>query len=164
MLYSFEPVIDYDCEVLILGTMPGEESLRRQQYYGYSRNHFWKIIFALFGYEVNEDYEAKKMFLHAHHIALWDVVQACDRQGSSDSNIKNVVANDFKGLYESYPRLKYIYFNGKKAQQLYERYVLKYCDNKQLTFTVLPSTSPAHAVAFEIKLAQWKVILESLTK
>lgn len=79
MIKGFEPIIDDNCEVLILGTMPGSESLRKQEYYAYERNQFWKIVFSLFGEEYTESYEDKKIFLLKNHIAVWDVLQSCDR-------------------------------------------------------------------------------------
>lgn len=161
MLTGFEPIIDRDCEILILGSMPGEESLRKQQYYGYKRNHFWKIIFALFGQQQVDDYETKKAFLLQHHIALWDVIEQCNREGSSDSNIKNVVPNDFKTLFENYPKLKRVCFNGKKAHELYNRYVLQGVNEDRFIYIVLPSTSPANTTSFEQKLSEWKKVTDN---
>ena len=41
---SFPPLIDEDSEILVLGTMPGDDSLRLNQYYASSNNSFWKIV------------------------------------------------------------------------------------------------------------------------
>ena len=41
---SFEPVVNENTKILILGTIPGIASLKNQEYYGNPRNHFWKII------------------------------------------------------------------------------------------------------------------------
>ena len=77
-IYSFEPIADENCKVLILGTMPSVVSLERQQYYGFGRNDFWKIIYAVFGRKPDEDYELRKAFLLEQHIALWDVLESCE--------------------------------------------------------------------------------------
>lgn len=125
MINSFSPIIDEKCEILILGTMLGAESLRKKQYYGYGRNDFWKIIFSLFDKELSNDYEEKKAFLLENKIALWDVIKKCERETSSDAKIKNPTANDFSSLFIDYPNLKCIYFNGKKAEALYKKLVSK---------------------------------------
>lgn len=160
MIEGFDPIIDKNCEILILGTMPGEESLKKQEYYAFERNQFWKVIFSIFGEEMDDDnYESKKAFLLNNKIAIWDVLKSCDRENSSDSNIKNPVANDFKSLYIKYPNLKSIYFNGRKAEVLYKRLVVKNVNKDDLSLFNLPSTSPANAVKLEDKENEWRRIL-----
>jgi len=89
---SFPPIADSSCVCLILGSMPGEESLRRQQYYGHPRNAFWRIINENLP---NRSYEDRCSFLLAHGIALWDVLKSAHRQGSLDSAIRNEKPNEF---------------------------------------------------------------------
>lgn len=162
-IHSFEPVVDENCGVLILGTMPGVMSLRKQQYYGFERNAFWRIIYALFGLEPDEDYQLRKAFLLRHGIALWDVLRACEREGSSDSDIRNPEPNDFAGLFERYPSIKYVCFNGGPASRLYRRFVtMQGIGGAEKEFFVLPSTSPAYTIPFEDKLEQWKLLLKLL--
>lgn len=124
-IYSFEPVVDKNCKLLILGTMPGVMSLKKQQYYGFQRNAFWRIVYNLFDDEPNEDYRMRKEFLLRHGIALWDVLKACEREGSSDSDIRNPEPNDFEGFYKMYPSIRHVCFNGGPAARLYQRYVGK---------------------------------------
>lgn len=163
MIYSFPPIIDGNCRVLLLGTMPGAESLRRQQYYGYDHNAFWRIIYKLFGKEPDEDYEMRKAFLLQHSIAVWDVLQACEREGSSDSKIRNPVPNDFSGLYLQYPNIKSVCFNGGTARRLYSRFVEKRgVTAPHIAFHSLPSTSPAYTISFKEKFEQWQSLLKLL--
>jgi hypoxanthine-DNA glycosylase len=153
---SFAPIIDDDSNVLILGSIPGIESLRKNEYYGHPRNAFWHIIFDLLIEEYISDYTAKIALVKRHHIALWDVIGDCVRKGSLDSNIKNAQPNDFEALYNRYPNIKYIYFNGNKAYDIYMR---KVGLSKFKQYSKLPSTSPAHAIKYEKKLAQWQQII-----
>jgi len=44
VIKPFEPILDKNSRVLIRGTMPGPESIRKKQYYANPRNHFWKIL------------------------------------------------------------------------------------------------------------------------
>lgn len=163
MIYSFEPIISKSCKVLLLGTMPGAESLRKQQYYGYKHNAFWRIIYALFSREPDEEYEKRKSFLLDHDIAVWDVLMACERESSSDSDIKHPVPNDFKSLYIEYPNISTICFNGGTASRLYKRFVNKKGEiDTSHTFYSLPSTSPAYTITFEKKLEQWQLLLKLL--
>ncbi len=85
--------------------------------------------------------EEKKKFLHANHIALWDVIAKCDIAGSSDSSIKNVVPNDISVILKSAP-IENIYANGGKAHELYMRYCYPLTGREAVK---LPSTSPANA-------------------
>ncbi|HEY8890205.1 MAG TPA: DNA-deoxyinosine glycosylase [Clostridium sp.] len=159
MVVGLKPIIDKNCEILILGTMPGADSLIKQEYYAFERNQFWKIIFSIFGKEIDDNYESKKAVLLNNKIAIWDVLKSCDRKDSSDSNIKNPVANDFELLFIKYPNLRNIYFNGKKAESLYRQLVVNKINENNLSLFNLPSTSPANAVKFDKKANEWRQIL-----
>jgi len=162
-IYSFDPIVDDNCKVLILGTMPGVISLKRQQYYGNMQNNFWRIIYSLFGETIDEDYDRRKKFLLVHNIAAWDVLKACEREGSSDSEIRDPMPNDFAWLFSSYPNIANVCFNGGPAERLYKRYVEKRGVNAaDKTFYSLPSTSPAYTIGFERKFEQWKLLLTLL--
>lgn len=158
MLQSFKPVVDKNCRILILGSMPGVKSLEKQQYYAHKQNHFWPIISALFGQKIPEAYAHKQQFLLQQHIALWDVVHNCRREGSSDSAIKDPVANDFGAFYRQYSQIKTIFFNGGKAEELYLRLIYKTVDHKDKSICLLPSTSPANTLPYAEKLARWQII------
>ena len=106
--HAFPPIVDENSKILILGTMPGEKSLQRNQYYAHKNNQFWKIIFILFQQPLTEHYDARKAILLKNHIALWDVLKACEGEGSSDKNIMNAVPNDFVSFYKRYPKIKKI--------------------------------------------------------
>ncbi len=155
---AFPYIAKPNATVLILGTMPGERSLVLDEYYGHPQNAFWKIMFALFDKPVNNDYTAKKKLLLSNKIALWDVLQFCERKGSLDSAIKNEVPNDFEAFFNAHPHIKVILFNGKKAAHFFKKYVGEVHDIKLIT---LPSTSPANArMRFDEKLKEWSVIME----
>jgi TDG/mug DNA glycosylase family protein len=156
----FPPIIDADCGVLVLGTMPGVQSLKRQQYYGHKQNTFWKIIFSIFDEDITEDYNKKKKTLLRHHIALWDVLKSCERAGSADADIKNPVPNDFQTLFTDHPGIGHVYFNGGFAQKLFYKYVADTIKTFSIEYHLLPSTSPANAVKFEEKLGKWQSLRE----
>jgi len=154
---AFPPIVNSDCRILLLGTMPGDRSLRLQQYYGHAGNHFWKLIYTLFEEPLDTDYERRKAFLLQHEIALWDVLESCTCEGSLDSNIKNEVVNDFPAFYEQYPAITLIFFDSKKAEQFYLKYVKK---SEGKIYHSLPSPSRANASkTFEQKLEAWKELL-----
>ena len=94
-IQSFPPLANCKAEVLLLGTMPGIQSLAMAQYYGHPRNLFWKLIATIFDEPFPTDYKQKKEMLVRNNIAVWDVLQACERQGSLDSAIVEEVSNDF---------------------------------------------------------------------
>lgn len=48
IIFSLDPIIDTNTKVSVLGSMPGEESLKKRQYYAHPRNQFWKIIHSIF--------------------------------------------------------------------------------------------------------------------
>lgn len=155
-IFSFPSISDPEATILILGTMPGVQSLQLQQYYGHPRNLFWKLLFTIYGEEYSAHYHEKKNLLLKNKVALWDVLQACEREGSLDSAIVKEVANDFKSFLEAHPKITHIYFNGQKAAHYFKRYAQL---DKSYILTTLPSTSPANAgKSFEAKLAEWKAI------
>lgn len=154
--FSFAPFSDDNANILILGTMPGTKSLELNQYYGHNQNNFWKFMFAIFNEEFTNDYETKKALLRNNGIAIWDVLQFCERVGSLDSAIKNEVPNDFEKFLKQNPNIKTILFNGQKAAAFFKKYV--HLKNSYQLIT-LPSTSPANASkTYQSKLDEWKII------
>ena len=151
--YSFSPLIAHSSKILILGSLPGEESLRKEQYYAYPRNAFWKIMFAIFNEDFSEDYSVRCGLLLKNRIALWDTVHSGNREGSLDSAIKNEVPNNVEKLLNEYRNISKILLNGKKAEATYNKY-FRHLPVNTLT---LPSTSPANAgVSFEEKFKLWE--------
>ena len=158
--FSFPPISSSEATLLILGTMPGTKSLELQQYYGHPRNNFWPIIFKILNEDFTDNYESRKSILLKNNIALWDVLQFCDRIGSLDSAIKNEISNDFNIFLEEHPNIKTIVFNGQKAAALFKKYVVL---SRSYELITLPSTSPANASkTFDSKLNEWKKIRQSI--
>ncbi|MCV9927247.1 DNA-deoxyinosine glycosylase [Flavobacterium sp. LS1R49] len=156
--YSFDPIASPGATILILGTMPGIKSLELRQYYGHKQNNFWKLIFTIFKEDFTDNYNSKKDILLKNNIALWDVLKYCDRVGSLDSAIKNEITNDFDAFLKEHSKIKTILFNGQKAAAFFKKYIKVGDDYKLIT---LLSTSPANAgKSFDLKLNEWKIILE----
>lgn len=158
---SLEAIVDINSKVLILGSIPGKQSLDKQEYYGNGRNAFWKIIYSLFKTEIDDDYDKRIEFIKQNNIALWDVIKNCDRKGSLDSNIKNERPNDFVSLFKDYPNIKCVFFNGAKSFDVFKKQV-GFDQFQTINFEKLTSTSPANTIRFENKLDQWKIIKECL--
>lgn len=151
---SFAPLSFHDAQVLILGSMPGDRSITFQQYYAHPQNRFWRLMAAITESEIPTDYMAKQAMLRANRIALWDVVNRADRVGSLDSAICNEEPNEIDAFIARHPHLRTIAFNGKKAEQLHDRYFKRIAHIKYLS---LPSTSPANA-AYQLDKLQEKWI------
>ncbi len=160
-VHSFVPLIDERSKILIVGSMPGIESLRRQEYYGYSYNAFWRLMFDLLNEKASELYAYKKAMLLEHGIALWDALKTCSREGSADQLIENAVPNDFNALLNHYQSVHHIFFNGRKAEAFFNKLIKpKLCVGRVLQFVLLPSTSPANArMNYLQKRERWKSIL-----
>jgi len=156
---SFPPFIDEQSEILILGSIPGVKSLEKQQYYAHPQNKFWKIIFELFSEEFTEDYSVRINILKKNHIAIWDVIDSCERKGSLDSEIKNEEANQIEELLENYPNIKAVFCNGGKSYKNLQKLLGK---NFRIPIYLLPSTSPLHTISFERKFEDWKKVLDYL--
>ena len=161
---SFPPIASQASKVLILGSMPGEVSLKAGQYYAHPRNAFWPIMDELFGAGPSLPYEERVRLLDSARVGLWDSLQACIRPGSLDASITNEIANDFQGFFDRYPNITYVFFNGSKAETAFRRYALPVLTNPRQILTCLPSTSPAHAaMTFEAKVQAWSVVRKVLT-
>ena len=166
----FPPIASPDSEVLILGSLPGRKSLEMQQYYAHPQNAFWKLIAHIYGVAPSLPYKQRVEILTANRIALWDVLAAAERPGSLDSSIVHATArtNDFSAFYRTHPLIRRVYFNGRKAEELYGRFVLPGLSapgwstkGAGIRYECMPSTSPAHAgMTFAEKLAKWKKIKE----
>lgn len=164
---GFPPVATRDARVLILGTLPGPESLRQQQYYALPRNAFWRIMGDLFGAGPGVPYARRLRVLQQSRVALWDVCASAYRQGALDAAIRgeSVVPNNFAVFFRSHPRLELVCFNGQTAAGLYRRRVLPGLPEplQGMRREILPSTSPAHAaMSYERKLERWEVVRRSL--
>ena len=144
----------------MLGTLPGEESLRRGEYYAHPRNLFWPIIFALFDAPLREDYAEKVAFVKARRIALWDVCEVCEREASADSTIRRERPNAIDRLLQAHTLIRAVAFNGTGARLLYDRHFPRFAN---LAYLALPSTSPAHArIDFAGKLGRWMALRAAL--
>lgn len=153
--HGFGPVYDKESCILILGSFPSVKSREQAFYYGHPQNRFWKVLAALENTEVPQTIEEKKGWLHLHHVAVYDVIEACDIEGSSDSSIRNVTPADIRTIIAE-SNISYIFTNGKLAGKLYRRYQAKTCD---LPMTELPSTSPANAAySLDKLIAAWQDI------
>jgi len=155
---SFKAFAQADAKCLILGSMPGVESLRQKQYYAYPHNCFWKMMGELFSFDYKSSYEERINYLLKNHIALWDTVQCCVRPGSLDSDIKHALPNDFEKLFKDCPNITKVFFNGQTAHKLFLKHK-KQMSLPELEFIPLPSTSPANAATSYLqKLQAWKQI------
>ncbi len=157
---SFPPIVDEVSRILILGSVPGVRSLEMQQYYAHPQNRFWKILFEIFEEEFTCDYESRTRLLKRNHIALWDVIDSCERKGSLDSDIRNEEANGIAELLENYSAIKAIFCNGQKSHKNLMSILGK---EFPIPVFVLPSTSPANAgISYADKLQAWKKITQYL--
>ena len=161
-IFSFPPISRPDAQVLILGSMPGAMSLRLQQYYGHPQNAFWRIVGEILGFDATLGYAQRTTALVERKVALWDVLEACVREGSLDSAIDNssIVPNDFAGFFARHPGIRRVCFNGATAESVYRRKVFPtWAPSHPVGYFPLPSSSPAHAgMPFAAKVQAWRVI------
>lgn len=161
---SFAPVIAPGCRLMILGSMPGLQSLRAEQYYYHPQNLFWRFMGELFGAGRELPYEARLERLKARHVGLWDSLAHCERGGSLDSAIvrDSEVPNDFAALLAAHPSVRAIACNGGKSWQAFRRHVvptLRPDTLARIECLQLPSTSPANASQpVAAKLERWRVL------
>jgi TDG/mug DNA glycosylase family protein len=157
MLRGFPPVVAMHTHTLILGSFPGEASLAAGQYYAHPRNQFWRLLGAVIGEPLLHEspYDERLIRVLSHGIGIWDVLDACHREGSLDSAIRHAQPNDFESLREHAPQLSKVCFNGKTSGRFAPVIAAAGYDT-----LVLPSSSPANAtLSFEKKLELWQQIL-----
>lgn len=158
-IYSFAPVLSSASQILILGSIPGAKSLAMNQYYAHPQNQFWKIIFELLAVPYTTDYPQRIAVLQQHGIALWDVIESCERKGSLDATIKNEAVHNLHEVLARAPHIKSIYCNGQKSYQTTLKVLGK---DFRLPIKPLPSTSPLHTIPYQEKLKVWQQILNDL--
>ena len=153
--HPIPPLFDENSKVLILGSFPSVASRKAAFFYGHPQNRFWKVTSAVFGCEVPQTTEEKRLILFKNGIALWDVIASCDIKGSSDSSICNVVPNDISVILDT-ADIKNIFVNGRTAEKYYNKYLR---DTVGRSAVPLPSTSPANASWSLDRLTDaWKII------
>lgn len=154
MIYSFKPIYDKNSKILILGSMASVESLKQGFYYMHPRNRFWSTMAKITGKPVPERIDGKRAFLLENGIALMDSIYSCEREGSLDSDIKNVVPNDIPAVLAA-TNIKAVFCNGKKS------YAVAKKAYPEIDFKCLPSTSPANAGGWKeeawIKLREYLI-------
>lgn len=161
---GFAPVTGgQSARILILGSLPGQVSLQRGQYYAQPQNAFWRLMGEIFQAGPELGYEARLRRLTAHGVAVWDVCAAAERRGSLDSAIvpASVAVNDFAAFFREHPELRMIGFNGATAERLFARHVRPDVADllEHVRCVRLPSTSPAHAtMSYADKLAAWRLL------
>lgn len=158
-LQAFSPIVGERPVCLILGSMPSAVSLREQQYYGHSRNAFWPIMGSIFSFDANQPYTDRKRYLINNGVAVWDVLQSCQREGSLDSAIQldSEVANSFDLFFTRWPSIQSVLFNGQAAAKIFKRHLPKIEQQfDYIEWQTLPSTSPAYAsITFDQKRQAW---------
>lgn len=159
MDHCVRPVFDTACKILILGTFPSVKSREAKFFYHHPQNRFWRVLAAVLQDNLPETVDDKKAMLLRHHIALWDVIASCDISGSSDSSIKNVVANDLSPILSG-ALIGQIYTNGATAHKLYQKHLK---ETVGLEDVPLPSTSAANASFSLDRLVEaWQIIRQTL--
>jgi hypoxanthine-DNA glycosylase len=107
---------------------------------------------------IEGDYPERCRQLVERRIALWDVLMNSYRPGSMDADISLSQArpNDFAAFFAQHPSVRLIAFNGRKAEQLFGRFVDPLGVADDIRRVALPSTSPAYAsLPFSGKVAAW---------
>lgn len=156
IIHPIPPLFDSNSEILILGSFPSVKSREECFFYGHPQNRFWKVVARVLNEETPVTIQEKTDMMLRHRIAVWDVIHSCEIEGSADSTIRNVEANDLSIILRN-ADIKRIYVNGRKAEAMYKKYTEKQTGIKAI---VLPSTSPANAAWNEDRLfEEWKQII-----
>ena len=141
VVHPFPPLYDSSSEILLLGSFPSVKSREGQFFYNHPQNRFWKVLAALENTPVPVTIPEKKQWILSHQFALWDVIQECDIEGSSDASVRNAVPTDLSVILRNAP-IRRILVNGKTADRLFQHYQRQ---KTSLPEFCCPSTSPANA-------------------
>jgi hypoxanthine-DNA glycosylase len=156
-VHPIPPLFDGESKTLILGSFPSVKSREAAFFYGHPQNRFWVVVATVLGCPKPETVEEKKKMILENHLAMWDVIESCDIEGSADSTIRNVTANDLSVILEN-SKVERIIVNGKTAEKHYNKYTYPKTGIKAIC---LPSTSPANAAwSIEKLVDAWKIIKE----
>jgi double-stranded uracil-DNA glycosylase len=163
LLSSMPPLRGDQPRVLILGSMPGDFSLQRGEYYAHPRNRFWRIIEDVLGIPHEAPYASRVAALSNAGIALWDVLKHCSRVGSLDSAIvhRTEVANDIAEFLLNAPDLQRIVFNGRKAGDSFRRLVEPaFPEDRPVQLVPAPSTRAANTrLSYSELVLAWREAL-----
>ncbi len=166
MIRGFDPIAARNAKVLVLGTIPGRQSLAMGQYYANPQNAFWFIMEQLFEAKPGLDYEARTAMLKTAKVAVWDVLLSARRDRSVDSAIVagSETANDFSMFFALHDQIRVVFFNGARAEALFRRFVLPGLPQvRSLPLLRMPSTSPANArLTRNDKLDAWRALVDAL--
>ncbi len=155
IVHPIPPLFDSESETLILGSFPSVKSREAAFFYGHPQNRFWSVVAEVFGAEKPLTVEDKKELILSNKLALWDVIAQCEIEGSADSTITDVTANDLSVIIRN-SNVKRIFVNGKTAEKYYNKYTYPKTGIKAVC---LPSTSPANAAwKIEKLVEKWKII------
>lgn len=155
IIHPIPPLYDERSRVLILGSFPSVKSREAQFFYGHPQNRFWKVLAAVLECPVPQTVPEKRAMLHAHHIALWDVIGSCEIEGSADSSIRNALPNDLTPILRT-ADIRSIYCNGATSHRLYQKYL---APQTGCAAEKLPSTSPANAAwSVERLIEVWRQV------
>ena len=155
--HTIPPVWRADARILLLGSFPSPKSREQAFFYGHPQNRFWRVLAAVWGVEPPQTIEAKIAFLHAHRLALWDVIASCEIEGASDASVRDAVPNDLTPIL-SEAEIAAVCTTGTTAHRLYTR-LLEPATG--LPAIALPSTSPANArMSFEALVEAYRILRE----
>ncbi len=154
---AFPPSVDERTRLLILGSLPGDASIRQGEYYAHRGNAFWSLMGDVLGEDLRAlPYAMRLKSLRARHVGLWDVIESADRSGSLDSAIRGAELRDLSAFIQRLPALKAVAFNGRTAA-LHGRKQMT--DGSSLTLIDLPSSSGAYAsLSREKKAEAWHIL------
>lgn len=155
--HTIPPVYNKDSRILILGSFPSVKSREGGFFYHHPQNRFWRVLSQVFDVPLPVTKDEKKNMLLQLRLALWDVVQSCEIEGSSDSSIRNVIPNDITVILKT-ADISRIVCNGNTSYRLYMKYIYPDTAIEPLK---MPSTSPANAGFSLDKLVKaWSEIIQ----